>query len=286
MLRFWRTFLFVASAALAAFCLRMTWRFPTFGIALAGVLTLFLAWRFWAHHRLVRDMRRGDSRSALSRWSNSLESLPHAEPLAPLLTPPALAAFGRVREARATLAGAARGPVWEAAHEHRLFVDVLLSTFEGDAGIARNAATRLAELPAPASPELRVRVLSLREATVALTRAFSHEARPGDLDRLERASRSSPLVHWAMRYGAAIVAIDDGDFAKASLLLQGAPEWPEESNSSRFPPRAGQYSRFGAPRRQHLRADAPRSTDRRVRSRYEADPPRGHDRRRRDARGV
>jgi hypothetical protein len=227
--RFWRGFLFVASAAIAAAALHFSWVHPLFGIALAGFLTVFLVWRWWSHHRLVRDLERGDASSALSRWATSLESLPHAETMAPLMTATALAAFGRLREARETLAAAARGPVWEAAIEHRLFVDVLLSTFEGDSEQACDRAARLAELPAPNSPELRTRVLSLREATVALTRAFSHQARPGDLDRLERASRSSPLVHWAMRYGATIVAIDVGDLTKASALLDGAPEWPEES---------------------------------------------------------
>jgi hypothetical protein len=232
--RFWRGFLFVGSAALAAAALRMAWVHPTFGVALAAALTAFLVWRWWSHRKLVRDLQKGDSRSALSRWANSLDALPHAETMAPLMTATALAAFGRVREARETLAGAARGPVWEAAIEHRLFVDVLLSTFEGDADLARDRATRLAQLPAPNSPELRSRVISLREATVALTRAFSHQSRPGDLDRLEKASRSSPLVHWAMRYGAAIVAIDDGDLPKATSLLQGAPDWPEESTFRAF----------------------------------------------------
>jgi len=232
--RFWRAFLFVASAALAAFALRLAWQSPRFGIALAAGLSAFLAWRWWSHRRLVRALKRGDSDKALSRWASSLESLPHAETMSPIMTATALAAFGRVREARETLAAAQRGPVWEAALEHRLFVDVLLSTFEGDADLARDRAAKLVELPAPSSPELRVRVLSLREATLALTRAFSHQARPGDLDRLERASRSSPLVHWAMRYGAAIVAIDVGDLHKASTLLAGAPEWPEESNFRAF----------------------------------------------------
>jgi hypothetical protein len=37
-----------------------------------------------------------------------------------------------------------------------------------------------------------------------------------------------------MRYGAAIVAIDVGDLTKASSLLDGAPEWPEESNFRAF----------------------------------------------------
>jgi hypothetical protein len=146
----------------------------------------------------------------------------------------ALAAFGRVREARETLANAKRGPVWDAAIEHRLFVDVLLATFDGDPELAEKQASRLVQLPAPASPEIRSRVLSLREATAALTRAFAHRSQPDDLARLEQASMASPLVHWAMRYGAAIVAIDSGDMQKALKLLDGAPEWPAESQFRSF----------------------------------------------------
>jgi hypothetical protein len=60
-------------------------------------------------------------------------------------------------------------------------------------------------------------------------RAFSHKAEPGDLRCLESASEKSPLVHWAMRYAAAIVAVDQGDAGKARELIDGAPRWPTES---------------------------------------------------------
>jgi hypothetical protein len=36
-------------------------------------------------------------------------------------------------------------------------------------------------------------------------------------------------VFWAMRYAAAVVAIDRGDTGKATRLVAGAPPWPEES---------------------------------------------------------
>jgi hypothetical protein len=72
-------------------------------------------------------------------------------------------------------------------------------------------------------------VLQLREAVGALVRAFDHRAEPGDLSTLESAADQSPLVHWAMRYAAAIVAIDEGQKDRARTLLEGAPRWPEES---------------------------------------------------------
>jgi hypothetical protein len=51
---------------------------------------------------------------------------------------------------------------------------------------------------------------------------------------LERAAESSPLVYWAMRYGAAIVAIDQRQLDKARALIERAPSWPEESTFRSF----------------------------------------------------
>ena len=229
-----RVVAFVGSAFAAAAILRETWRNPAVGIVVLTLIGSYFVWRWWSHRKLVVTLKRGDVASAISQWSGSLENIPHPETMAPLMTATALAAFGRVDEARATLAVAVRGPAWEAALEHRLFVDVLLSTFEGDVETAKSQAARLAVLPMPAAPGMKQRVSLLREATEALTRAFSHEARPGDLARLEAASASSPLVHWAMRYGAAIVAVDGGDSQKAKALLEGAPEWPKESTFRSF----------------------------------------------------
>ena len=60
-------------------------------------------------------------------------------------------------------------------------------------------------------------------------RAFAHRTERGDVELMERVAYQSPLVHWPMRYASAIVAIDEGDKAKARTLLDGAPEWPSES---------------------------------------------------------
>ena len=88
-------------------------------------------------------------------------------------------------------------------------------------------AERLQRLPLPSNaPFLVDRVRTLRSAVAALARAFSHTSVDGDARLLLQASDTSPLVHWAMRYGAAIVAIDDNRVHEALALLQGAPDWP------------------------------------------------------------
>ncbi len=220
--------LFVASAGLFAAMVRFAWDRPPLLVAGGVTLLVYGAYRWWSGKRLARMLRRGDVERVIAHWSDSFERVPHADTMAPLMTATALAAFGRVAEARKVLAVAARGPAWEAAIEHRLFLDALLSTFEGDAPHAREQVDRLVAMPMP-DGELRDRVAQLRDALSALVRAFEHSPLPGDLDRLESASEKSPLVYWAMRYAAAIVAIDSGERARAAALIQGAPAWPAES---------------------------------------------------------
>jgi hypothetical protein len=221
--------LFVASAAAAAAALRVTWDHPLFGVALLAAIAVYAGMRWRSHTRLVRMLREGDVHSVLGHWAGSMESTPHAETIAPLMTATAFAAFGRIDDARRALADAARGPAWDAALEHRLFLDVMLSTFEGDSSHARVQLARLTNLPVLSDGAVKKRVLELRKAVAALVRAFDHRPEPGDLVTLENAAEQSPLVHWAMRYAAAIVAIDEGRRDKARLLIEGAPRWPEES---------------------------------------------------------
>ncbi len=189
----------------------------------------FVTWRWRRRTKLVRMLRRGEVNEIISEWSDRFERLPHSDTLAPLLTATAFAAYGRVEDAQRALRGAARGPAWEAAIEHRLFLEVILSTFEGQTDTALASSAQLVALPLPKATHLRERVTTLREAVAALARAFVHKARPGDLERLERASETSPLVHWAMRYAAAIVAIDEGKPEHARMLIALAPRWPNES---------------------------------------------------------
>ena len=230
-----RVTLFMLSAALAALCLRLAWDYPlAAAVGLAG-LVAGLSVRWLSRRRASAMLRSGDVRLVLTRWATSLQRVPHAETMAPLMTATALAAYGWVDRARAVLQTARRGPVWDAALEHRLFLDTLLLTFEGEVGAALDRARALEALPLPsAAPWLTRRIRTLRRAVGALARAFAHLGQKGDRKLLLRAGSASPLVYWAMRYGAAILAIDAGDLRHARQLLGSAPPWPEESCFSLF----------------------------------------------------
>jgi hypothetical protein len=226
---------FVASAALVAVALELAWRHPVVSPALAGLLVSLVVSRWFSRRRLRRILLSGDVRSVLDRWSRSLRRIPHPATMGPLMTATAFAAYGWVGQARAALAAAERGPAWEAALEHRLFLDALLLTFEGDRDAALEKAERLERLPLPlAAAPLQGRVRMLRVAVGALARAFAHRSKQGDGELLERASESSPLVFWAMRYAAAVVAVDERAYARARQLLARAPVWPAESTFRAF----------------------------------------------------
>ncbi len=227
--------LFVGSAALAAAGLHVAWREPAFGVALlALVLGLtFARWR--ARRNVERMLMSGDVRAVLRRWSTSVGGLPNPGTMAPLMTATAFAAYGWIDRARAALANAERGPAWDAALEHRLFLEAMLCAFEGDLDTAVERAEHLQRLPVPpTTPQLVDRIRTLRRAVLALARAFAHESEEGDRQLLLAASAASPLVHWAMRYAAAIAAVDAGEVLEATQLLEQAPRWPEESCFARF----------------------------------------------------
>lgn len=234
--RWLRRLAFIGSAAFAAAALRFAWFEPILAAVLLGAVLLFFGLRMLSRWRLRRVLQSGDVSSVLERWSPSFDRIPHAETMAPLMTATAFAAYGWVEKARAALAAAERGPAWEAAIEHRLFLDALLLTFEGDRDAALDRADRLGRLPLPdaAGSDLRDRITMLRRAVAALTRAFAHQSLPGDRQLLEAASETSPLVFWAMRYAAAVVAVDQGDLVKVRQLLTGAPNWPKESTFRAF----------------------------------------------------
>lgn len=230
---------FVASAALAAAGVRILTREPLAGallVAFVGAalfLALYLVTQlvgYRARRRLRAVLRSGDVRSVLDAWAGNLARVPFPETMGPLLTAAAFASYGWVEHARIALERSVRGPAWDAALEHRLFVETLLDAFEGDRQGALSKAARLSSLPLPQTSSLtRDRVRTLRHALVAFARAFAHMSELADLRLLERASNVSPLVHWAMRYAAAVVAIDHGRLAHAERLLETAPAWPEAS---------------------------------------------------------
>jgi len=227
--------LFVLSAAAAALVLRLAWAEPLAGVAVLAVIATVVVSRWVARLRARRLLRSGDIESILQRWSESFGRAPHPETMQPLMKATAFAAYGWVDRARDLLRMAERGPAWDAALEHRLFLDALLLTFEGDPEAALDRARALQRLPLPmAAPLLVDRVRILRAAVAALARAFSHQSEDGDRRLLLQASDSSPLVHWAMRYGAAVLSVDAGELGRARALLVDAPSWPGESCFAAF----------------------------------------------------
>jgi hypothetical protein len=221
---------FVASAALVALGVQLAVRSPRLSLVLLALAALAFVPQFRARRRVRRLLESGDVDAMLGAWQPALADIPERDTMAPLITATALVSNGMVERARSMLSRAHKGPAWDAALEHRLFIEVLADAFEGDRGRALENAQRLAELPLPhASPFVRARVSLLRSAAGALARAFAHTADKADLGVLRSAARRNPLVHWAMRYAAAVACIDRGRPDRARKLLEGAPEWPEAS---------------------------------------------------------
>jgi len=202
------------------------------------LLALLLLWELRStleRRKLRRMLRAGNWSGVLTAYHPTLARLPHPETLGPLMVAAALAAHGLVDRARRALDRAVRGEAWEAALEHRRFVETLLEAFDGDRGRAVECAESLERLPLPqGSAPARKRVAALRAALTALARAFARRSRENDAEVLEAASESSPLVHWAMRYGAVVAYLERGDRARARQLLVGAPRWPADSTFCAF----------------------------------------------------
>lgn len=185
---------------------------------------------FLARRRMRALLMSGDVRQVLGTWQPSLRRVTYPETMAPLMTATAYAAYGFIEAGRNALARAARGPAWDAAMEQRLFVETLLDVYEGERSEAVAKAAELESLPLPpAGFWMRRKIARLRRGIAALTRAFAHTSLRDDDRALRSAARSSPLVHWAMRYARAVLLIDRGRVAEALGLLEDAPAWPEES---------------------------------------------------------
>jgi hypothetical protein len=225
------TFLPFAFAALGALlCAQLVARDPRLAVPLAFVGTLLMGPALVGRWRTRQLLKSGDAERVIGAWEGSLRGIPHPETMAPLLKATAYASYGWIDAGRRALDRAVRGPAWEAAIEQRLFIETLLDTFEGDRESALAKARALATMPAPAAGLLaRARIARLREGLAAFARAFAHAGREGDARVLRKAAGASPLVHWAMRYAAAVLAVDGGRVAEARALLAGAPDWPKES---------------------------------------------------------
>jgi hypothetical protein len=197
-------------------------------VVIAAAAFLIPAWL--ARRRMRRLLLSGDIGRILTLWQDSFRRVTNPETMTPLVTATAYAAYGFIEKARDALARAAKGPAWEAAVEQRLFVEALLDVYEGERSRAISKAEELENLPLPkVGFWMRRKVTLLRRGVSALARAFAHASRADDEALLHDVSQSSPLVHWAMRYARAVVLIDKGQRDEAKLLLDGAPEWPEES---------------------------------------------------------
>jgi hypothetical protein len=218
----------VVLAALFAARLLAEDRRYALGFLLLLLVVILPAWL--SRRRMRQLLLSGDVRRVLGSWQGSLRRVTYPETMAPLMTATAYAAFGFIEGARTALERAARGPAWDAAVEQRLFVEALLDVYEGERSSAMTKAEALERLPLPrAGFWMRRKVALLRRGVGALARAFAHSSRGGDERLLLLAGRSSPLVHWAMRYGRAVFLVDAGRREEARALLSGAPAWPEES---------------------------------------------------------
>jgi hypothetical protein len=221
---------FVTSAGLVSFAIHLALRDLVLGVGIALLALAVLLPQYFARRRLRRLLMGGDVDAILGAWKSSLDRVPHPETMAPLLRATALAAHGMVQQARKSLEQAARGAAWNAAIEQRLFVGTLLDVFDGERDLALEKASLLTELPLPpAGPFVRARIAALRSAMLAFARAFAQRPKRGDLARLREAARQNPLVHWPMRYAAAVVCIEQGRPERARKLLQNAPAWREDS---------------------------------------------------------
>lgn len=183
-----------------------------------------------SRRRMRQLLLSGDVPRILGTWQGSLRRVTYPETMAPLMKATAYAAYGFIDAARTSLSRAARGPAWDAALEQRLFVEALLDVYEGERVSAMTKASELEQLPLPpAGFWMRRKIALLRRGIAAMTRAFAHESRADDDVVMSRAARSSPLVHWAMRYARAIFLVDNGRRYEALELLASAPAWPAES---------------------------------------------------------
>jgi len=201
-----------------------------FVVVVALVVIGFGAPALLSRRRMRALLISGDVPRILGTWQGSLSRVTYPETMAPLMTATAYAAYGFIDAARTSLSRAARGPAWDAAVEQRLFVEALLDVYEGERANAMTKASELEQLPLPpAGFWMRRKISLLRRGIAAMTRAFAHESRAEDDVVMSRAGRSSPLVHWAMRYARAIFLVDKGRKGEALELLASAPPWPSES---------------------------------------------------------
>ena len=122
----------LSAAATVAFALHLGTQSKPLALLLLVAFALTQLPSLLRQLRFRRLMRSGDLGKVLQAYHPTLARLPHPETLGPLMVAAALAAHGLVDRARRALDRAARGEAWEAALEHRWFVETLMETFDGD----------------------------------------------------------------------------------------------------------------------------------------------------------
>jgi hypothetical protein len=226
---------FTSMALFALISARLVGQDRRYAAVVLLALVAFGVPAFLSRRRMRQLLISGDVPRILGTWQRSLRRVTYPETMAPLMTATAYAAYGFIDAARTSLSRAARGPAWDAAVEQRLFVEALLDVYEGERTSAMTKASELELLPLPpAGFWMRRKIALLRRGIGAMTRAFAHESRTGDEVVLSRAAKSSPLVHWAMRYARAVFLVDKGRKNEALELLASAPPWPAESAFNAF----------------------------------------------------
>ena len=210
---------------------RMVARDVRFVVVVVAVALAFAIPTWVARRRMRKLLLSGDIGRILGTWRGANGyAVTHPETMTPLVTATAYAAYGFIEPARTALERASRGSAWEVATPQRLFVEALLDVYEGDRALAIAKAETLEQMPLPdVGFWTKRKIAILRRGMAAFARAFAHASRVTDEKLLHRASRSSPLVHWAMRYARAVALVDAGRKGEAATLLDGAPRWPEES---------------------------------------------------------
>jgi hypothetical protein len=253
---FKRALFLLGTALLAAVVVRFAIDSLWFLLAICTLVTVFAGFRLYARRRAKKLLTSGRPEEVLTAWYDTLSSMPHSDTTIPLLRATALAATGMTDPARQALAHAERGSGWAAAEEHRLILETMLNAFDGDRELALEKARTLAALPVPSvAPEVRGRIALLREAMSALARAFAHTSEARDLAVLREASHRHALIHWPLRYAAAVVCIDHGEKSEARKLLAGAPTWPEDSSFTSFHAELAAHAEEGASRGGPTRVD-------------------------------
>lgn len=220
----------IVSAALTALAVTVAADHPIIAVGLLLLSCGAVVPPVLARIRLRRLLRSGDVLGILDNWKRSYRDVPESGAFEPLMSAMAFAAYGWVDEARVQLQRARFQPQLTLNPEHMLFVETLIEAFDGDRSLAIQSADQIASLPVPAvGSRLQKQVVLLRSSLGALARAFARRSCTGDLEVLEQVAQTSPLVSWAMRYAAAIIAIDRQDLPRARSLIDGAPSWPEQS---------------------------------------------------------